>query len=113
MVLGWLEWSAIKNDGFYVRRPDNTVLQHGPLHDLKKIKSVLAMLLLTKSAKIPAGDNYLWPRLEESEGENPFLRFQPFPLALTVVFARQSIEAKDFLLFVRVRGKVGEEKVKE
>jgi hypothetical protein len=59
------------------------------------------------------GGTYRRPGLDKPEGENPFLRFQTFPLALTVIFLRQTVEAKDFLLFIRVRRKVGKQKVKE
>ena len=54
-----------------------------------------------------------WPGLDKPKGPNPSLRFLAPPLALTVVLAGQSVKAKDFLLFLRVRREVGEEKVKE
>ena len=60
-----------------------------------------------------AGGTYRWPGLDEPKGENPFLRLFSVPLAFTVVFVGQSIETKDILLFIGVRRKVGEQKVKE
>jgi hypothetical protein len=60
-----------------------------------------------------AGGSYRWPGLDEPKWKHPFLRFLASPLALTVVLVRYSVEAKNLLLFLRVRGEVGEKKVKE
>lgn len=90
-----------------------TVLQHSPFHDLEEIQPVLVVLISTEFVRRLTRGTYLRPRLDEPEGENPSLRFLALPLALTVVLVRQSVEAKDFLLFTRFRGEVGKQKVKE
>jgi len=69
--------------------------------------------LSTEPTRRLVGGAYRWPGFDKTEGENPSLRFLASPPALTIVLARQSVEAKDFLLFLRIGRKVGEEKVKE
>ena len=71
------------------------------------------VLLSTEFGKRLTGETYRWPGLYKPEGENQFLRFLAFLLALAVVLVRQSIEAKHFFLFIRVRRKVCKQKVKE
>jgi len=92
---------------------NHTVLQHSPFHDLEEVQSVLMVLISTEFVRKLTRGTHFRPRLDEPEGENPFLRFLAFPLALTVVLVGQSVEAKDFLLFIRFRGEVGKQKVKE
>ena len=98
---------------FHIRWPNYTVLEYGPLHDLEKIQPVLTKPILKERRRELGGETYRWSGLDKPERENPFLRFESFPLALTIVFMGQSVDAKDFLLFIRIGRKVGKQKVKE